>query len=253
MVSPNSFYEYQIPYEQQQVQESEQLDLSTAEARHKYAMFVKGNDYVINGRTYCYKDEDGNYVSTFVSQYSDIIERNLEPRVRDAVLALHEKGYLTFTSCQGHDESKHRYIGVLFNTKQQKSDFIKSVNDLNCDIHWYDNIINSVERPCNNVPWWASGGYTVHIVYDDTLYHNAPQQTARQKPYTDTELTKFWNIQSKRNYEHYEAIVFSFAYPMVEKNAWERLLKYMFYNQDKVETAYKDFIQKVDNLPEYLA
>ena len=250
---PKAIYEYQIQYEQQQIQESEQPDLSTAEARHTYAMFVKGNEHVVNGRTYCYKDEHGNYVSTFVSQYSDIIERNLEPKVRDAVLSLHDKGYLTFTSCQGHDDSKHRYIGVLFNTKKQKLDFIKAVSNLNCDIYWYDNIINSVERPCKDTPWWATGGYTVHIVYDDTLYNNAAQQTARERPYTDSDLTKFWNIQSKRNYDHYEAIVFSFGYPMVEKNIWERLMKYLFYKQDKVENAYNDFLSKVNKLPEYLS
>ena len=248
-----SQYEYRVQYEQQYVQEESQPDLRTAESRHTYAMFVKGNDHLINGRTYCYRDEDGNYVSTFVSQYSNIIEKNLEPKVRSAVLALHDKGYLTFTSCQGHENSKHRYIGVLFNNKEQKNKFIEEVESLNCDIHFYDNIINSVERPGKEVPWWADGGYNVHIVYDDSLYHNAAQQTARQKPYTDSDLTKFWNIQSKRNYDHYEAIVFSFAYPMVEKNLWERLKKYFLYDQNKVENAYNDFLNKANKLTEYLA
>jgi len=246
-------YEIVAPYHHQYQQEQNLPNLQTAEQRHEYAMFVKGNDHLINGRTYCYIDEDGNYVSTFVSQYSDIIFKNLEPLVRDAVLKLHDKGYLTFTSCQGHDNSKHRYIGVLFNNKDQKNKFIQEIDNLDCDVHWHDNMINSVERPCQNVPWWADGGYTVHIVYDDTLYNNAPQQRARQRPYTDSDLTKFWNIQSKRNYNHYEAIVFSFAYPMVEKNIWERLKKYFFYDQNKVEKAYNDFLNKADKLTEYLA
>jgi|TARA_B110000483_G_scaffold232368_1_gene299814 hypothetical protein len=246
-----SQYEIVVPYYQQQ--ESNEPQLQNAEDGHRYSMFVKGNDHMINGRTYCYKDEDGNYVSSFVSQYSDIIEQNLEPRVRDGVRALHEKGYLTFTSCQGHDDSKHRYIGVVFNTKEQKKDFIKNIDNLHCDIHWYDNAINTVERPCKEVPWWSDGGITLHIVYDDLLYHHAPQQRRRDKPYTDLDLTKFWNIQTNRNYNHYECVVLSFGYSMVEKSIWDRIYKWLFYKQNKVEDAYEEFITKAQYLPDYLA
>jgi len=246
-----SQYEIVVPYYQQQ--ESNEPQLQNAEDGHRYSMFVKGNDHMINGRTYCYKDEDGNYVSSFVSQYSDIIEQNLEPRVRDGVRALHEKGYLTFTSCQGHDDSKHRYIGVVFNTKEQKKDFIKNIDNLHCDIHWYDNAINTVERPCKEVPWWSDGGITLHIVYDDLLYHHAPQQRRRDKPYTDLDLTKFWNIQTNRNYNHYECVVLSFGYSMVEKSIWDRIYKWLFYKQNKVEDAYEEFLTKAQYLPDYLA
>lgn len=246
-----SQYEIVVPYYQQQ--ESNEPQLQNAEDGHRYSMFVKGNSHMINGRTYCYKDEDGNYVSSFVSQYSDIIEQNLEPRVKDGVLALHKKGYLTFTSCQGHDDSKHRYIGVVFNTKEQKKDFIKNINNLHCDIHWYDNVINTVERPCKEVPWWSDGGITLHIVYDDILYHEAPQQRRREKPYTDLDLSKFWNIQTNRNYNHYECIVLSFGYSMVEKSIWDRVYKWLFYKQSKVEDAYENFLTKAQYLPDYLA
>ena len=248
-----SQYEIVVPYKHEYQYEQNEPDLRCAEDGHRYAMFVKGNDHLIGGRTYCFKDEDGNYVSTFVSQYSDIIEQNLEPKVRAAVLALHDKGYLTFTSCQGHKDSKHRYIGVLFNTKEQKQDFINNVNKFNANIHWYDNVINSVERPCQEIPWWAEGGITLHIVYDDSLYHEAPQQRRREKPYTEEELTKFWNIQTNRNYKHYECIVFSFGYSMVEKSIWQRLHKFFFYKQSKVELAYQDFLSKAPYLPDYLA
>ena len=74
----------------------------------------------------------------------------------------------------------------------------------------------------------------------------------REKPYTDEELTKFWNIQMWRNYKHYECIVFSFGYPMVEKSMWERISKYFFYKQNKVQDAYNDFLSKVHNLSDYL-
>lgn len=246
-----SQYEYRVEY--QYVQEESEPFLNSPEACHHYAMFVKGNDHLINGRTYVFKDEHGNYVSTFVSQYSDIIKKNLEPGVREAVLALHEKGYLTFTSCQGHDDSKHRYIGVVFNTQEQKQQFVDEMNSLNCDIHWYDNVINSVERPCKEVPWWSEGGITLHIIWDDNSFSKVSQMERRERPYTDEELTKFWNVQMWRNYKHYEAIVFSFAYPMVEKSIWERIHKFFFYDKEKVENAYKDFLSKVEKLSNYEA
>ena len=250
---PHYEYVVQQHYRQEYHQQKEEPLLRTPEDCHRYAMFVKGNDHLVNGRTYVFKDEEGNYVSSFVSQYSDIIGKNLEPGVRDAVLGLHEKGYLTFTSCQGHDDSKHRYIGVVFNTLEQKNQFIKEVNKLKCDIYWYDNVINSIERPCKEIPWWSEGGITLHIVYDDNSFAKASQQDRRRKPYTDEELTKFWNIQMWRNYTHYEAIVFSFGYPLVEKSIWERVHKSFFYNHYKVTSAYYDFCNKVCKLPDYEA
>ena len=245
----NPQYEYVI--QQEYRQEQEEVQLRTPEDCHRYAMFVKGNEHCINGRTYMFKDWHGNYVSTFVSQYSDIIEKNLEPGVRDAVLKLHEKGYLTFTSCQGHDDSKYRYIGVVFNTKQQKHQFMRDVRHLKCDIHWHDNAINSVERPAKPAPPWAKGNVTIHVTWDSQEHSNTPQLDRRERPYNDEELTKFWNVQMWRNYQHYEAVIFSFGYPMVEKSFWEVLHKYFFYNHYKVTSAYYDFCNKIHMLPNY--
>ena len=247
-----SQYEYRIQYEQQYVQEETEPKLRSPEDGHRYAMFEKGNDHLINGRTYIFKDHLGQHVSTFVSQYSKIIDKNLEPGVKDAVLKLHEKGYLTYTSCQGHDDSKHRYIGIVFNTREQKHKFMHQMRKLNCDIYWYDNAINTVERPCTPVPWW-SDGITLHIVYDDNSYAHSPVIERREKPYTDEQLTKFWNIQMCRNYDHYEQIIFTFGYPMVEKNLWEKMKKIFFYNHYKVTSAYYDFCNKVHLLEDYEA
>jgi|TARA_R100001463_G_scaffold13745_2_gene36737 hypothetical protein len=228
--------------------------LNTPEAQHRWAMFVEGNPYRgEDGRTYTDIDEDGNYISTFVSQYSDIIRENLEPGVKEAVLKLHEKGYLTFTSCQGHEGENDRYIGVLFNTKEQKQEFIKNINALKCNIHWYDNVINSLERPCKEFPKYAEGAITIHVVWDDQSYHDTTRIERRKRPYTDLELTKFWNVLTCRNYSNYEAIVFSFGYRMVERNFLEFAWKHFFYNKNKVLDAYSDFCSKVDTLPEYLA
>jgi len=244
-------YEYRVQY-QQEYSRKDDPHLRSVEDGHRYAMFEKGNLHLVNGRTYMFRDHLGQYVSTFVSQYSDIIDKNLEPGVKRAVLELHKKGYLTYTSCQGHDDSRHRYIGVVFNTKEQKQEFIEEVNKIGCDIYWYDNAINTVERPKKPVPWWSDAIH-LHIVYDDFSFANSPIADRRDKPYTDEDLTKFWNIQMNREYTHYESIVFTFGYPMVERNIWERIKKLFFYNHYKVTSAYLDFCDKAQLLKEYEA
>lgn len=244
-----SQYEIQVPYKQEYSSYEEPI-LKTPEDGHRYAMFVKGNTHLINGRTYIFKDELGQHISTFVSQYSPIVNSNLEPEVKKAVLALHDKGYLTYTSCQGHGDSKHRYIGVVFNTVSQKHKFIREMNKLKLDIYWYNNAVNTKERPCEDVPLW-SDAIQLHIVYDDSSFANSSVADRRDKPYTENQLTKFWNIQMCRNYDRYESIVFSFGYPMVENNIWEWTKKIFFYNHYKVTSAYYKFLNKVHLLEEY--
>ena len=247
-----SQYEIQVEYQYQQAyyQSEESPILKTAEDRHHYAMFKKGNKYNSNGRTWIFVDEHGEHVSSFVSQYSNIIDNNLERGVKDAVLALHNKGYLTFTSCQGHSDTKYRYIGVVFSTTEQKTNFIKEVTELDCDVHWYDNSINTIERPATELPWWADG-IRLHIVYDDNSFEKSNIIDRRDKPYTDEELTKFWNIQMCRSYTHYEAVIFSFGYPLVEKSLWEKTKKVCFHNQYKITSSYYNFLNKVQLLSEY--
>jgi len=243
-----SQYEYQVEYHQEQ--RSNEPILKTPEDRHRWAMFVEGNKYLINGRTFNFVDEHGEHISTFVSQYSDIIDNNIEPFVKDAVRGLNEKGYLTYTSCQGHADSLHRYIGVVFNSKAQKNMFMYSVRHLKCDVHFYDNAINTVERPWTPVPWW-SDAIRLHIVYDDEMFSNSSIADRRDKPYTDQDLTNFWNIQMNRNYDHYESIIMTFGYPMIEANLWERVKKLFFYNHYRVTSAYYDFCNKLHKLEEY--
>ena len=91
----------------------------------------------------------------------------------------------------------------------------------------------------------------MHIVYDDNSFEKSNVIDRRDKPYTDEELTKFWNIQMRRNYMHYEAIIFSFGYPLVEKNLWEKTKKVFFHNQYKITSSYYHFLNKVQLLSEY--
>ena len=243
-----SQYEYVVQYKQ--IQELAEPYFRNAEDGHRYAMFIAGNKFNVNGRTYNFIDEHGEYISSFVSQYSKIIDKNLEPLVKSAVLALHEKGYLTFTSCQGHQRGDHRYIGVVFNNKEQKEKFIKEVDSLNCNIFWYDNVINTVERPKEKVPFWANV-ITLHIVFNDSTFSKSSMVDRREKPYTDEDLTKFWNIQMCRDYDHYECVVMCFGYPMLEKNILHKIKKFLFFDYNRVSMSYMAFLNRMENLTEY--
>ena len=240
-----SQYEIQIPWHSEQ-----QLDSISIDEKHRRAMFIIGNKLNSEGRTYTHIDDDGEYVSSFVSQYSSIISNNIEPGVRSAVLGLHTKGYLTYTSCQGHADSKHRYIGVVFNTLDQKLRFMLEVEDMGLDIYWFDNAINTVERPCKPSPWWADPK-TLHIVYDDSSFENSTIDDRRRKPYTDSDLTRYWNIQMCRSYDHYESIVFSFGYPIVESSIVQKVKKHLTFSWDKVNRATDEFVDNIHKLSYY--
>ncbi len=252
-IIPNSPTEQQyviphyIPHRKMFVQEKHQ----PIEENHRKAMFEIGNTrFGKDGRTYVKVDENGEYQSCFVSQYSRIIDQNIEPGVRAVCQALHDKNYLTFGSCQGHTDSKFRWVGLVFNTKDQKEEFIKSVDDLRLDIYWHDNHINSVERPAKNVPWYADG-FMLHINWDNPNVENSPTTVKREFPYTDKELTKFWNIQMCRTYDHYESVMMIIGRRVVESNFLKQLYSYLTYNEDKIDLITKQFEQKIKLLPPY--
>ena len=243
-----SHYEIRAEYHSEET--APEPNLKTPHDKHRFAMFQKGNRFLRNGRTYNQIDEHGEHISSFVSQYSAIVDRNIEPGVKDAVFALNQKGYLTFTSCQGHADSRYRYIGVVFKNTEQKKKFMLDIDALGCDIHWFDNAINTVERPSAKNPWY-SDPIELHIVWDANYLKDSSIKDRRDIPYTESDLTRFWNIQMCRNYESYESIVLSFGYPLVERTLWDEIKKRVRYQHSKITTAYADFLNKVDALEEY--
>lgn len=242
-------YNIQIQQEQQQVQK---VDLKTAEDMHRYAMFVKGNTETgPDGRRYTHIDEDGEYQSCFVSQYSPIIDDNLEPKIKKVCQLLHNKGYLTFGSCQGHADSLDRWVGLVFNNKEQKQKFIDEVNKFGLEVYWYDNFLNTKEEPRDPDPWYSDEGGFLHIVWDAPELTDLSVDYKRNKPYTKQELTKFWNIQMCRQYDSYEAIVMWIGFKRVGDTLLDHLYHRIRFNWKHVDKVTKQLEDKLLTLSSY--
>lgn len=241
-------YHHVIKKESYQQSKAEEF---SPEDRHRRAMFEIGNTkFAKDGRTYVSRDPDGEYQSCFVSQYSKIIDRNIEPKVRGVCHELHKKNYLTYGSCQGHSDSKLRWVGLVFNTIEQKYKFINSIDKLNLDIFWYDNHIDSEERPKRTEPWYVDG-LTLHIVWDQPCLENSTILDKRDCPYTDKELTKFWNLQMCRSYDHYESVVMVIGRKIQESNFIKQFWTEFRYNEDKIEEVTKSLEEKIKLIPPY--
>lgn len=229
----------------------EKINPVSAEERHRRAMFEIGNTRIgKDGRTYVSIDQNGEYQSCFVSQYSKIIENNIEPKVKNVCIELHNRNYLTFGSCQGHKDSRIRWVGLVFNNKEQKKNFIENVDSFGLKVFWYDNHIDSVERPRKKEPWYADG-IRLHIVWDQPYLEGASIDEKREFSYTDNHLTKFWNVQMCRKYEHYETVIMCIGRKIVAENWFEQLKSYINYNEKEIDSITQQLEEKIKLLPLY--
>lgn len=58
---------------------------------------------------------------------------NIEDGVKELVVGLHQKGYLTYSSCAGH-EYEVRYVGLAFPSEQSRAQFIDAIRQ---EFRWY--------------------------------------------------------------------------------------------------------------------
>ena len=242
MVKDPLIHPYQIEtIEQQETSQAEQV---------RNQLFYQGNRRKgRDGRTYNYIDDKGEYVSHYVSQYSGIIEQNVEPKIRNLVLGLHDRGYLTWGSCQGHKpDQKRRWIGLAFNTLEQKSLFTQQINDLNLPIYFYNNHLNSRQLPKEQEKWFQDG-LQMHIPWTQ---HNYKQlDNIRQVTYSNDDMTKFWNIMFQRNYKEYHSTILSIGYPIVRSTALKTLKQNMFFDWKYVDKITDMLTNKLSNLSYY--
>jgi hypothetical protein len=154
---------------------------------------LKGKD----GRTYNYKDENGEYVSSRVSPYSPYIEDNVEPGVFDLVMTLINKGYLTVDSCQGHPDRQFRFVTIAFNTQSQREEFKNSLSK-------FKPVLRFQEK-------FKGMGFT--IIYDQKKFSGKTLtvQDYNKITYTDEDLVKFLNIMFLRNYSEYHLLMIRIA------------------------------------------
>ena len=242
MVKDPLIHPYQIEtIQQQQTSQEEQV---------RNQLFYQGNRRKgKDGRTYNYIDDKGEYISNYVSQYSSIIHNNIEPKIRPLVLGLHDRGYLTFASCQGHKgDQKRRWVGLAFSGLDQKNLFIASINDLRLPVYFYNNHINSRQQRRDEDRWFQDG-LQMHIPWQQTGFEQL--ENIRQGTYSNDDMTKFWNIMFQRNYKEYESTIMSVGYPIVRSTAWKTFKQNLMFDWDYVDKITDMLTDKISNLSYY--
>ncbi len=78
-----------------------------------------------DGRIY-FEDVDGNHIAITVSPLHEKFETQIETGVWPLVKSLVDKGYLTVSSCEGHDGSNF-YVKLVFNGRGSAEEFISQL------------------------------------------------------------------------------------------------------------------------------
>lgn len=156
-----------------------------------------------DGRTYNFIDNNGNYVSSFLSPYNKNILDNVEPEIKSIVKILLEKGYLTAGSCQGHPDDKIdktfiRWVNVAFISDEERSKFIKEIDSYKLPVYWYFNFLDFKETPKKQE---KRDGITLYVNMQDKVFKTIDDQMIEK--YTEQDLTDYWNLMFSRSYEKY--------------------------------------------------
>ena len=62
--------------------------------------------------------------------YAESFFDNIEPKIAPLVSALHKKRYLTYSSCEGHDYTYRRYVGLAFSDEESRDYVVDQVKAL---------------------------------------------------------------------------------------------------------------------------
>jgi hypothetical protein len=191
----------EAPQYKKQNKKNDSLSFKDKLKNHLFFGSIKyrGND----GRTYNYIDKNGEHVSSFLSPYNSKILDNVEPKIKNLVKILINKGYLTASSCQGHpyDDIHIRYITIAFINEEEKINFISKINSFKLPIYWYENFLNFKENPKKPE---NREGMTMAINMKDVNFTSI--ESLRESGYSKKDLIDFWNIMFSRNYDEYHAV-----------------------------------------------
>lgn len=83
-----------------------------------------------DGRIYLKITASGELFAQSVSPYSKTFFDNIEPKIKDLVKSLIDKRYLTYSSCEGHDLTFRRYIGLAFVDEESREHLINAIKEL---------------------------------------------------------------------------------------------------------------------------
>jgi hypothetical protein len=195
----------------------------------RWQFFNIGNPYLSeDGRTYNAIDKNGRYISNFVSQYSPIIENNIEPKIKNLVRSFHKKGYLTVGSCQAHSLKERRWISFVFDSDESRTQFVNKIkiSKISCFFEY-------------DIPLEPRDGDLNDFVADESY------------------KSKIWSILVHRQYETFFQLRLVFGPELKERrfsflNKLEELKYEQIYSRYRLEKDTQRLISFVDSkLPPY--
>lgn len=98
-----------------------------------------------DGRIYMKIDAKGKLFANSVSPYSEKFTENIETHIKPLVMAFHNKRYLTYSSCEGHDLTFRRYVGLAFADEETREYVAKKIMDLKLPgvfVKYFANVAN---------------------------------------------------------------------------------------------------------------
>jgi hypothetical protein len=181
-----------------------------------------------DGRTYNYIDENGEYVSSFLSPYNKNILDNVEPEIKNLISILLSKGYLTAGSCQGHttgkEKSLSRWVMISFISQEERDQFISQINRFKLPVFWYFNFLNTVENPKLKE---TREGKSLSINFKDIQHKSIDE--ARCYRYTNKDLTDYWNIMFARKYAEYYPVMMCICSCPGDISIFEKIKTFIFW------------------------
>lgn len=145
-----------------------------------------------NGRIYLKIENDGKLFANSVSPYSEKFNDNIEDKIKPLVMALHNKRYLTYSSCEGHGLTFRRYVGLAFADPESRSYVESKIKELKLPgvlVKKFDHVANQkIEQNTKGHPIFVN-----KFTEDQEI---ELQKLRQQETHT-------FNIQFHRKYEKY--------------------------------------------------
>jgi hypothetical protein len=213
--------EYRIKQEQQKKQEVIYQDYTKILLNYKHK----------NGRIYASTgSSDDNYIAVSVSPYHPKFDTQIEDGIKDIVISLIEKNYLTLSSCEGHDDGwNSMMVKLAFVDEEDRDKFIDHFKHIK-------NLSFKLDSKASNVR---------------LFFQNQKLKMERTEPIEDERQTNGINDLYFRKYKRYCFLdVYFFKYKDGIFNFFSRYYtkykKKKFLNQTK-----KEVLEVIRKIPQY--
>lgn len=155
----------------------------------KYVTHEVNNKKQKSGRICMEILPDGTVYANSVSPHNKKFLENIEPKIKDLVSAFINKRYLTYSSCEGHDLTFRRYVGLAFADEDSRQYVIDEISNLNIwgvKFNKLDSVINQNVTFTDSKP----------IEYKEKLQYDLLESNIENE-------AEVFNISFHKNYTRY--------------------------------------------------